>query len=157
MRFQTYDPDFVARVRSGGPDADGRPAERAVSGGAATPCRCCLRDVPEGAEMLIVAARPFPEPQPYAELGPIFLCAEECEPWAGEGPPPILGTSPDYLVKGYSSDDRIVYGTGRVTPADEIERYAAEVLERPEIAYIDVRSARNNCFLTRTRRPGPDR
>lgn len=152
MRFQTYDQGFVAAVRAGGPDANGRPAERAVSDGVAKPCRCCLRDIPEGAEMLILAARPFPEPQPYAELGPIFLCARDCEPWSEDGLPPILGTSPDYLIKAYSADDRIVYGTGRILPADEIERYAAEVLDRAEIAYVDVRSARNNCFLTRTTR-----
>lgn len=156
MRFLSYDPAFVAGVRSGGPDANGQPAERTISDGVAKPCRSCLRDVPAGARMLVLSARPFPEPQPYAEQGPIFLCAAECEPWSGEGLPPILRTSPDYLVKAYSPDDRIAYGTGRITPADEIESYAAEVLDRDGIAYIDVRSARNNCFLTRTRRPDRD-
>ena len=153
MRFETYDPAFVASVRTGGPDANGRAPERAVSDGVAKPCRCCLRDIPEGRDMLILAARPFPEPQPYAETGPIFLCAEECEPWSGDGPPQILRTSPDYLLKGYSRDDRIVYGTGRITAMADIECYAGEVFAKAEIAYIDVRSARNNCFLTRIHRP----
>ena len=149
IRCLPYDEAFVAAVRAGGPDAYGREAERAVRDGDDIPCRSCLRDVPDGAAMLILAACPFPEPQPYAETGPIFLCAEACEPWAGEGPPPILRTSPDYLLKGYSADHRIVYGTGRITPRDGIEAYPDALLERPGIAYIDVRSARNNCFLTR--------
>ena len=34
-------------------------------------------------------------------------------------------------------------------PCDAVEAYAEEVLARPEVAYIDVRSARNNCFQTR--------
>jgi hypothetical protein len=156
IRFLPYDDAFVASVRAGGPDANGRPAERAVSDGDGTPCRSCLRDVPAGAGMLVLAARPFPQPQPYAETGPIFLCADRCEPWDGEGVPPILRTSPDYLLKGYTADHRIAYGTGRITPAAEVESYAEEVLSRPDIAYVDVRSARNNCFQTRIRRPGPD-
>ena len=149
IRCLPYDPAFVGAVRSGGPDAHGRPAERTVSDGEGNPCRSCLDDVPAGAAMLILAARPFPEPQPYAETGPIFLCADPCEPWRGEGLPPILRTSPDYLLKGYGRDDRIVYGTGRVVHPGGIEPYAETLMERPEIAYIDVRSARNNCFQTR--------
>ncbi len=148
-RFHPYDNDFVQRVRAGGPDAYGQPAERAISTGTGTPCRSCLRDVPVGEAYLILAARPFPAPQPYAETGPIFLCARDCAPWQGEGVPPILTTSPDYLVKGYSADHRIVYGTGRVTPAGSLAAYAAEVLSDPRVAYADVRSARNNCFQAR--------
>ena len=33
--------------------------------------------------------------------------------------------------------------------ADALAAYAAEVLSRPSVAYVDVRSARNNCFQTR--------
>ena len=149
IRCLPYDPSFVEAVRSGSPDAHGQPAERTTSDGRGNPCRFCLRDVPEGAAMLILAARPFPKPQPYAETGPIFLCADPCRPWQGEGLPPILRTSPDYLLKGYGRDDRIVYGTGRIVAADGIEAHAAALMERPEIAYIDVRSARNNCFQMR--------
>ena len=149
IRCLPYDPAFVEAVRAGGPDAYGRPAERAVSDGEGNPCRSCLRDVPEGAGMLILAARPFPEPQLYAETGPIFLCADPCEPWAGEGLPPILRTSPDYLVKGYSEDHRIVYGTGRIVASDGVAAHSEEVFGRASVAYIDVRSARNNCFQTR--------
>lgn len=149
LRFHPFDPGFVASIRSGGPDANGQPAERAVSDGVGVPCRSCLRDVPEGAIYLILAARPFPTPQPYAETGPIFLCADECAPWAGDSLPPILRTSPDYLLKAYGDNDRIIYGTGQVTASSEIESYAAQLLSRVDVAYVDVRSARNNCFQTR--------
>ncbi|MEL6169073.1 MAG: DUF1203 domain-containing protein [Pseudomonadota bacterium] len=143
------DPDFVACVRAGGPDANGQPAEHEVSDGVGTPCRSCLRDVPAGEAMLVLAARPFPEPQPYAETGPIFLCETACTPWSGPGLPPILRTSPDYLLKGYSADHRIVYGTGKIIAKEEIADYAAALLSKQEIAFVDVRSARNNCFQAR--------
>jgi hypothetical protein len=104
--------------------------------------------------MLILAARPFPAPQPYAETGPIFLCEAACTPWAGPGLPPVLTSSPDYLLKGYGRDDRIVYGSGKVVASAQIEAYAEGLLSDPRIAYVDVRSARNNCFQTRiTRAP----
>ncbi|GIT93086.1 hypothetical protein JANAI62_35440 [Jannaschia pagri] len=101
--------------------------------------------------MLILAARPFPALQPYAELGPIFLHQKACKAWEGPGRPPILRTSPDYLVKGYTSDHRIRYGTGDIVASGDLDHAIADRLARPDIAFVDVRSARNNCFLTRVR------
>jgi len=152
MHFHPYDQAFVDVVRAGGPDANGQPAEHAISDGQGTPCRSCLNHVPKGQGMLILAARPFPEPQPYAELGPIFLCEAACEPWSGAGVPPIFQTSPDYLIKAYRADNRIYYGTGRIVPKQEIVSYAETLLSDPDVAYVDIRSARNNCFQARVTR-----
>lgn len=149
IRFLPYDAQVVASLRAGGVDANGQVAERVTSDGNGNPCRSCLHDIPKEAEMLICAARPFPTLQPYAETGPIFLCAGDCVPWSGQGMPPILQSSPDYLLKGYSADDRIVYGTGKITPANKLADYAQTVLSRDDVTYVDVRSARNNCFQTR--------
>lgn len=99
--------------------------------------------------MLILAHRPFLEPHPYAETGPIFLCAAHCERYEGAELPEILTTSPDYLIKGYGTDDRIVYGTGAITPTDQIGAKVRDIFARPDIAYIHVRSARNNCYQAR--------
>ncbi len=154
MKFHPLDQEFVDAIRAGGPDAYGNPAERSSSDGNGNPCRSCLRDIPKDAPMLILAARPFPDAQPYAETGPIFLCAAPCTPYAGPGVPEVLKTSPDYLLKGYTADHRIAYGTGQITPAGDIETYARTLLERPDLAYVDVRSARNNCFQTRITRDG---
>ena len=54
--------------------------------------------------------------------------------------------SRDYIVRGYDDRDRIVCGTGAVTPTGEIAAYAETLLERADIAYVHVRSARNNCY-----------
>lgn len=101
--------------------------------------------------MLVLAHRPFPAPQPYAELGPIFLCADGCEAGGGEAVPEIL-ESPTYIVRGYGADDRIVYGTGAVVPTLALESEASARLADPRIAYVHVRSARNNCFQVRVDR-----
>ena len=147
-------PTALARAfRAGAADANGQPPERAVSDGGANPCRHCLRPIPGGAGMLILAWRPFTAPQPYAEVGPIFLCADDCAAWDGDGMPPALA-SPDYLVKGYSANERIVYGTGGIVPAADIPARAAALLAEARVAFVDVRSARNNCFQARITRPG---
>jgi Protein of unknown function (DUF1203) len=142
-------PTDVARAyRAGTPDANGMAPERTVSDGGGNPCRHCLREIPQGAPMLVLAHRPFPAPQPYAEIGPIFLCAEACERWDGDGLPPIA-IAPDYILRGYTREDRIRYGTGAVVATDALLARASELLGRDDVAYLHVRSARNNCYQFR--------
>lgn len=152
IAFHPIDPEAVAALRAGGPDAYGMKAERARSDGSGNPCRHCLRDIPEGAEMLILAHRPFPALQPYAETGPIFLCGD-CAPAAPSAAlPPVVATRERFLVKAYGHDDRIRYGTGRITPVPELAARCEALLAEPDTAYVDLRSAANNCFICRVRR-----
>ena len=148
MRFVPIPTEIVRAYQQGGPDANGQVPERKLSDGGGNPCRHCLQMIPAGAPMLVLAHRPFPAPQPYAELGPIFLCAEECEAGGGADLPRILA-SPDYIVRGYGPDDRIVYGTGAVVPTGRIVEEAAARLADGRVAYVHVRSARNNCYQVR--------
>ena len=148
MRFAAIPTDVVRAYQAGGPDANGQVPERQVSDGDGIPCRHCLKMIPRGAGFLVLAHRPFPAPQPYAEVGPIFLCAEACEAGGGETLPEMLA-SPDYILRGYGRDDRIVYGTGAVIPTAVIPARAADLLADPRVAYLHVRSARNNCYQVR--------
>lgn len=145
---------LVRALQAGGLDAHGNRPERAVSDGAGAPCRHCLSMIPEGAGMLILAHSPFGARQPYAETGPVFLCAEPCAPWQGEGLPPILTSSPDYMLRGYDAAERIVYGTGAVVPAATLAERAAALLDDGAITFVHVRSARNGCFHCRIDRAG---
>ncbi|KIC09508.1 hypothetical protein RA19_16000 [Leisingera sp. ANG-M1] len=139
----------VRALQAGGADAYGRTPERAISDGGGNPCRHCLKYIPEGEEMLVLAYRPFPETQPYAETGPLFLCADHCTRHDGEALPEMLTGSPDFLIKGYSSDDRIVYGTGIVIPQAEMMGQAEAIFEDDRVKYIHIRSSRNNCYQAR--------
>ncbi|HEV7433652.1 MAG TPA: DUF1203 domain-containing protein [Pseudorhizobium sp.] len=148
--FSAIASEHAEALRSGSPDAYGRKPERLMSAGAGMPCRHCLNVITEGEELLVLAYCPFPELQPYAETGPIFLHAQACRRYdACEILPPILETSPDYILRGYGHDDRIVYGTGAVTAQRDIAFRAKELLARQDIAYIHVRSSRNNCYQCR--------
>jgi hypothetical protein len=62
---------------------------------------------------------------------------------------PEILASPDYIVRGYGADDRIVYGTGAVVPTGRILAEAEARLAEGRVAYVHVRSARNNCYQVR--------
>lgn len=151
MRFVPIPTETVRAYQRGGPDANGQVPERGVSDGGGNPCRHCLQMIPKGAAMLVLAHRPFPAPQPYAEVGPIFLCADECKAGGGPAVPAIIA-SPDYILRGYGADDRIVYGTGAVIPTGRIADEAAARLGDGRVSYLHVRSARNTCFQVRIER-----
>lgn len=72
MRFVAIPTEVARAYQAGGLDANGQVPERKLSDGGGNPCRHCLKMIPEGAGMLVLAHRPFPAPQPYAEVGPIF-------------------------------------------------------------------------------------
>lgn len=148
IRFSPISTDTARSLQTGGLDAYGMQPERKLSDGGGNPCRHCLGMIPEGAEMLVLAHRPFPALQPYAETGPIFLCAAPC-PAGGGGDLPEMLASPDYILRGYGPDDRIVYGTGAVTPTGQMATRAAALFTDARVAYIHVRSARNNCYQCR--------
>ncbi len=136
--------------RNGAPDANGQVPERATSPGPGAPCRHCLQYIAKGKEMLILAHRPFDALQPYAEAGPIFLCADDCTRWEGPEMPPVLKDAGEArLLKGYSPDHRIVYGLGRIAAPEDIADQAADILADDRVAYVHARSSTNNCFTCR--------
>jgi hypothetical protein len=152
MRFLAIPTDQVRALQSGGPDAFGQTPERRVSDGTGVPCRHCLQIVPEGQPYLILSHRPFAGRHAYAEQGPIFLCADPCADGSTTDTLPPFLVSDQYIVRGYSAEERIVYGTGRVTPRPEILAQCAALLARDDIAFVHIRSATNNCFHVRVER-----
>jgi hypothetical protein len=153
VKFVSMPTDVVRALQAGAPDANGQVPERHISDGDGVPCRHCQQDVAAGEPYLILNYRPFPAPQPYAETGPIFLHADECPryPEAAELPP-VFAVRKLFLLKGYNKQDRIVYGTGQLVPPAEINKAAAAILARDDVAYVHARSAYNNCFQCRIER-----
>jgi len=149
ITFIAMPTDHADHLWCGGPDAYGLIPETKTSDGPGHPCRHCLKNIDAGEEFMVLAYRPFPDLQPYAETGPIFLHKVPCRRFeASETPPPILSSS-DYIVRGYGQDDRIIYGTGAVIPTGQIPARAGELLAQEGIAYVHVRSSRNNCYQCR--------
>lgn len=67
----------------------------------------------------------------------------------GNGHSISLTASPEYLLKDYAAEQRICYGSGRITAKEDVTDYAIELLSHDHIGFVDVRFAKNNCFLAR--------
>jgi Protein of unknown function (DUF1203) len=151
IRIVALDSALVKKLQNGGLDANGHKPERHIcEGGGMMPCRHCLTDIKAGEPYLILAHRPFPAAQPYAEQSPIFLHAESCRRHPdSEDVPAMFRERKDYLIRGYSADDRIVYGTGKIVAPAAMAEAAREMFGNARVAYIHVRSASNNCYQAR--------
>jgi hypothetical protein len=150
LHFSGMPSHLAAALRAGAPDANGQTPERRISDGDGVPCRHCLGMVEKDEPYLTLAYRPFPEPQPYAEVGPVFIHAESCETYkTHEKLPERERVGPGRILRGYGNDNRIVYGTGIVVKNEEIEEKAEAILAREDVAYVHMRSATNNCFTLR--------
>lgn len=55
-------------------------------------------------------------------------------------------------IKGYSADERIVYGTGHIAPAADLGIAIDRIFEDLRVAFVHLRSARNNCYQARADR-----
>ncbi len=84
--------------------------------------------------------------QAYAELGPIFLCANSCERYRESAGIPELYRDQEMLIRGYDSNERIVYGTGKVVQMKCLEAEAQQLFEDHKLFYLHVRSPTNNCY-----------
>jgi hypothetical protein len=147
IKFEPMDTATATHLRNGGLDSNGNPAEQKISDGNGVPCRVCMKMVGNCAPYLIAGWRPFSATHAYAETGPVFLHAEECtaEP-VPSGTLPEFLESPDYILRGYDADERIVYGTGGVIKLEDIHARMEELLSRPGVEAVHIRSSRNNCY-----------
>ena len=151
IRVRGIPTDEVDRIRHGGPDANGQPALVRVAEGVANPCRHCLGLIAEGAPKLVLAYRPFEAPQPYAEIGPIFLHRDACARYDGAAVPGWFDYLDPAIVRGYGEDHWIRYDTGHVVRGPELAATCEAILRDPTIAYVHVRS-KYNCFQCRVDR-----
>lgn len=149
LTFQGMTTARANALWAGGADDHGNPPEKQISDGNGNPCRHCLQMIAEGEEFLVFSLRPFASRQPYAEQGPVFLHAEPCAAYVAPEMPDVLYDNPNYILRGYGDDERIIYGSGAVTPQTGIEKRANELLSDHKITFVDVRSASNNCWQAR--------
>jgi hypothetical protein len=153
LKFAALPTETVRALQNGGLDANGQRPETDISDGPGNPCRHCLRDIPAGRKKLILAYRPFPDAQPFAELGPIFLCAEPCERHADSVELPAMFSSREkMLIRAYDRDDRIVYGSGQIVEPKNVSTVAGQLLGSEDAAYLHMRSASYNCYQCRIER-----
>ncbi len=151
--FSALPTPVVNALRAGGVDSNGQLPEHLVSDGGGNPCRHCLREIEAGRGILVFGHRPFDNIQPYAECGPIFVCADACERHRDSSRlPPIIAARPRFIIRGYTADERIRYGTGGIVETADMVDTCETIFQDPEVAFIHVRSVQNNCYFCRIER-----
>jgi uncharacterized protein DUF1203 len=113
------------------------------------PCRHCLRWAKPGERMILF---PFPSirpGKPYSESGPIFVHAEPCAQYAATDGFPAdfrCGRS----IRAYDSEQNII--AAEVVNGSEPEAIIEKYLEKPETAFVHVRSASHGCYTMEIQR-----
>jgi Protein of unknown function (DUF1203) len=113
------------------------------------PCRHCLRYARSGERMILFPYAAIPAGHPYSESGPIFVHAEPCERYRTPDEYPADFRN-GRVMRAYNSnydmiDAQIVNGS---TPEAIIEKF----LQKPETAFVDVRSVTHGCYTFRIQR-----
>jgi len=153
ISFVALNTTLARDLQRGGKDANGQTPQRATSDGGTIPCRHCLTPVGKGEDYLILAHRPFPEAQPFAETGPIFLHAKECSRAIASGKPaPMFQLGGSYILRGYSQNHWINHDAAEVVTPEKLTETGRRLLSRNDVAYVHMRSSKMNCYQCRIER-----
>ncbi|QQQ76773.1 DUF1203 domain-containing protein [Saccharothrix sp. 6-C] len=142
MRIHALPDDVLDRAR-GLAGADEHHEWHAESPGA--PLRCCLRKAGPGEPLVLFRHTPTSGAGPYEESGPVFAHAEPCAgPATTAAFPEALRHAPRTL-RAYTAGGRI-HG-GEVADPERLADRVTALLDDPDVAAIQVRSASHGCFL----------
>jgi Protein of unknown function (DUF1203) len=113
------------------------------------PCRHCLRWAQPGERMILFPYAAIAPGRPYSESGPIFVHAEPCARYAATDEFP-LEFREGRVLRAYNSqhdmiEAEVANGEG---PEAVIERF----LEKPETAFVHVRSVSHGCYTMEVER-----
>lgn len=153
VKFIALKTNVVDYYRLGGLDANLQKPQILISDGTGNPCRHCLTEIAKGKSMLVLSHRPFENINPYAEIGPVFLCADACSRHPDSNDLPLMFTTWEQtLIRGYNTEGRIVYGSGSVIPMSDVKQHAVTLFEDDKIVFLHMRSASYNCYQCRIER-----
>jgi hypothetical protein len=107
------------------------------------PCRHCLQWAQPGERMILFPFAAIPPGRPYSETGPIFVHAEACERYCATEEFPAEFREGRVLRAYNSRHDMIAAEVANgAGPEAVIERF----LQKPETAFVHVRSASHGCY-----------
>ncbi len=132
----------------------GFPAHREVTAGRA-PCRHCLKLIrPREEELILFTYDAFHGQGVPPMPGPIYVHAQECEAYSGNGEIPAEYRGQPLTFEAFGAnrarvEERLVHGGGE----DEALR---EIFAREEVEYVHARSTSAGCYLFRIERAQSD-
>ena len=114
------------------------------------PCRLCLRTFREGEELRILFTHDtYAGVSEFAPPGPVFIHADDCSRYDGDGFPPEL-RGLELTFEGVAAGPRVV--ALERTMGDDAVRAIENLLRIPEVDYVNVRNSGAGCFVARVDR-----
>jgi hypothetical protein len=112
------------------------------------PCRLCLRTFREDEELrLLFTHDTYARVAEFPQPGPVFIHADECDRYDGEGFPPDL-RSLELTFEGIAAGPRVVALERTGDPA-AAEDAIGRLLDLSEVDYVNVRNTEAGCFVAR--------
>jgi hypothetical protein len=113
------------------------------------PCRHCLRWAQPGERMILFPYAAIPSGRPYSETGPIFVHADPCERYAATDEYPAEFRK-GRVIRAYDAQQNII--AAEVVNGSEPEAIIEKFFEKPETAFVHVRSASHGCYTMKIER-----
>ena len=141
LRYLPIPPDVADEARRTLRDRFGHQLRVVKENG---PCRVCLRIAPGLEDFILLAYRPLADTGPYAEIGPIFIHARECTPYAEVDTFPADFAARRLVLRAYDRNGNIAGAT--VAQPGHAPQIAADYLLDEAIAEVHVRHESYTCF-----------
>ena len=107
------------------------------------PCRHCLRWAQPGERLILFPFASIAPGCPYSESGPIFVHAESCERYRLTNEFP-LEFRHGRAIRAYDSEQNMI--AAEVVNGSEPEAVIEKLLQNPETAFLQARSASHGCY-----------
>ncbi|HRP08349.1 MAG TPA: DUF1203 domain-containing protein [Gemmatimonadales bacterium] len=142
--------EFAGQVRTTMKSPEyGHPVHRELASGTG-PCRSCLDQFRVGKEeRLLVTYRPPSADGSLGAPGPVFIHAEKCTRFDGQGFPPGLRSLP-LLFEARAPGNRVV--AAREATGEQIDVAIAGLLSHDGATHLHVRHGIAGCFIARVDR-----
>jgi len=113
------------------------------------PCRHCLRWEQPGERMILFPYAAIAPGRPYSESGPIFVHAEPCDRYAATHEFPSEFRK-GRVLRAYNSQNAMI--AAEVANGEGPEAVIERFLQKPETAFVHVRSASHGCYTMEVER-----
>ncbi len=151
LKIVAMDSEIVERVRKTmKAPVYGFPAHREVTTGRA-PCRHCLKLIrPQEEELILFTYDSFHGQGVPAMPGPVYVHAEECKAYSGDGVVPAEYRGQLLTFEAFGANrarlaEKLVRGSGE-------DEALQEIFELEKVKYVHVRSTSAGCYLFRVER-----
>jgi hypothetical protein len=148
FRVQALPAHDLARIRATGFDDFGHPLRMSVvDEEPGTPLRCCLREAHAGERVALISWRPLREAPDsvYAEVGPVFVHAEDCAGYDEERSYPAGFRHRKQVLRSYSSTGDMLHAV--LTEGAAAEDAIAGLFTNPEAVVVHSRNVTAGCYM----------